>query len=286
MAKCAYVPVSVIIPCYLCSESIERAVESVFAQTVLPMQVILIDDCSPDNGLTLRTLKSLQMRFQHLTQIDVIELPQNLGPSGARNIGWDRSWCEYVAFLDADDTWHPRKLEIQYKWMSNRPDVVMTGHVYRSIQSRTVADDQVPSSFQVREIRPVALFLKNRFSTPTVMLRRAIPYRFHSRKRRSEDYLLWLEIVLDGNKAYLLNVPLAYGYKRTIGSSGLSASITKMRIGQLHTYCTLLRRHKINIFVFALLMCLSLTKHVIRVMQVLVHRVADTSKRAIQYMRR
>ncbi|MHB1099234.1 MAG: glycosyltransferase family 2 protein, partial [Burkholderiales bacterium] len=110
----AKVPVSVIIPCYRCAETIARAVDSVLKQTLPPEEILLVEDCSGDDGNTLAVLHSLQ---QNNPFIRVIPLAKNGGPAAARNAGWDAAKQPYIAFLDADDAWHPKKLEIQYSWM-------------------------------------------------------------------------------------------------------------------------------------------------------------------------
>lgn len=120
-----FADVSVVIPCYRCSDVIERAVTSVWEQTLRPAEVILVDDCSGDG--TVDTLYALQKKFPP-NWIKVIELEQNSGPGEARNAGWAAASHSYVAFLDADDSWHPQKIEIQYSWMIEHPDVVLTGH--------------------------------------------------------------------------------------------------------------------------------------------------------------
>jgi glycosyltransferase involved in cell wall biosynthesis len=57
--------------------------------------------------------------------LKIISLKRNGGASIARNIGWEQSTHDYVAFLDADDAWHPRKIEIQYTWMQNHQEVAL-----------------------------------------------------------------------------------------------------------------------------------------------------------------
>lgn len=132
-----HVPVSVVVPCYCCEGTIERAVDSVMKQTALPAEVLLVDDASPDQGRTLNKLRQLQGRFRDKTHIEVIALKNNGGPSVARNAGWEAATQPYIAFLDADDAWHPQKLEIQYEWMKEYSEVVLTGHgdkVYRAMK--------------------------------------------------------------------------------------------------------------------------------------------------------
>jgi len=113
-------PVSVVIPCYRCGATIKRAVDSVAAQTLRPAEVILIEDGSGDN--TLEQLYRVQGEHPK-DWIKIIALEKNSGPSFARNTGWDAATQPYIAFLDADDSWHPQKTEIQYQWMAAHPKV-------------------------------------------------------------------------------------------------------------------------------------------------------------------
>jgi len=101
-------PVSVIIPCYRCADTIGRAVESMIWQTLPPKEILLVEDYSQDEGKTLASLYDLQRKFQDKITIKVIPLLKNGGPGGARNTGWDEAQQPYLAFLDADDSWHPR----------------------------------------------------------------------------------------------------------------------------------------------------------------------------------
>ena len=91
-----FVPISVVIPCFRCSATIERAVMSVAVQSVLPNEVILVDDASGDD--TLSQLHRLQSRFS-TGWIKIIELNTNSGAGTARNKGWDAAKSEFVAFL-------------------------------------------------------------------------------------------------------------------------------------------------------------------------------------------
>src|SRR5699024_8519197 len=101
-----YAPVSVIIPCYRCADVISRAIESLSGQSWLPKEVILIDDASDDN--TLEALHKLQTEHK-AGWIRVHSMSKNGGPGVARNMGWDLAAENYIAFLDSDDIWHPRK---------------------------------------------------------------------------------------------------------------------------------------------------------------------------------
>lgn len=220
-------PVSVVIPCYRGATTLGRAVASVLAQTRPPAEVIVVDDASDD--ATPQVIAALP------PAIKKIALFGNRGAGSARNAGWKEATQEFVAFLDADDAWHPKKLELQTAWMQARPGIALTGHGY-AFQPQEVSGIQ--NSFRVL---PVAMLVSNQFSTPCVMLRRAIPQRFAEGKRYSEDYLLWLEIMLSGGEAWYLDAPLATLFKPAYGAGGLSANLKEHEAGELDALARLRR---------------------------------------------
>jgi glycosyltransferase involved in cell wall biosynthesis len=254
-------PISVIIPCYRCAETIKRALDSVFAQTLSPYEIFLIDDYS-DDGVTLSALDQLRQAHQKLN-IKIIRLDKNSGPGSARNAGWEESSQLYLAFLDADDAWHPKKLEIQYQWMAAHPDMVLSGH-----QSIKISDNDTLSklseNFAVRRVNKYKLLFSNCFPTRSVMLKREIPYRFLPGKYYSEDYLLWLTIVFNAYPAYFLNMPLAYSYKEDFGESGLTGNIWKAQQGELDSYHRIFSMDFISTLVFMLVSIVSLLKYLRR----------------------
>lgn len=235
-------PVSVVIPCHECAESIDRALVSVEKQSRLPRQLILVDDASADGGRTLERLHAFQRRAQALIEdVVVIALPANVGPGEARNIGWERATEEFVAFLDADDAWHPEKLRLQCEWMLDHPQAVITGHQTRLWDGRDHPNltGELRGELRASPVSRRRLLLGNVFPTRSVMLRRELGLRFEPGMRRSEDYHLWLRIVMRGDQAWLLELPLSYSFKADFGASGLSASLWKMERAELDTYSRL-----------------------------------------------
>ncbi|WP_434212111.1 glycosyltransferase family 2 protein [[Pseudomonas] boreopolis] len=261
------VPVSVVIPCYRCRDTIERAVSSVAAQSALPERVILVDDRSEDN--TLEKLKQLQARYP-AGWIDIIAKPTNGGPGESRNIGWDAATTPYIAFLDADDSWHPLKLELQYSLMAGDPALALTGHGNRYLedadQCQSVVHEPLPEQLQMECVRSVSargLLLSNKFSTTSVvMLRRDLPLRFEAGKKYCEDYLLWMQIVFAGHRACILELPLAYAYKAAYGDGGLTQRIWRMEMGELDAYRKVFHRYQVGvalalpIYLFSLAKCI------------------------------
>lgn len=214
-----HVPVSVIIPCYRCRETVERALESVMAQSLRPEEILLVDDASNDG--TLEVLRDLERRYA--PWVRVISLSKNGGPGLARNAGWDAATQPWLAFLDADDIWHPRKMEIQWAWLTAHPEVVLCGH-----RTRLAADGSIDLSVQksptVTRLTLAKMLISNQLPTRSVMLRRDLPFRFRGRDV-TEDYLLWLKIIAAGWPASRLEVCLAYSLRPDFSPGGYSGSL-------------------------------------------------------------
>ena len=101
---------SVIIPTYNRAPLLERAMASVLSQTVLPREMIIIDDGSDDQT------GHLVKRTEDLSDVKILYHKQrNRGPASARNRGIEMSSSAFLAFLDSDDHWHKRKIEIQFR---------------------------------------------------------------------------------------------------------------------------------------------------------------------------
>lgn len=256
-------PVSVVIPCYRASKTIERAVYSVAKQTWLPYEVIIVDDGSDDD--TVDVLKRMQCLYGS-DWIRLVCLEKNYGPAFARNVGWDLSSQPYIAFLDSDDSWHPLKIEIQLSYMLQNPEITLTSHKYKYVSKQEILEIHHISleSIEIQPISPKKLLFSNKISTPTVIVKREIPFRFEATKKFSEDYLLWLSILLSGHKGHFINTVLTYLYKRPYGEGGLSAKLWKMELGELDTYWQLWKHRKISFPFLAVLIPWSMVKYVRR----------------------
>ena len=260
--------VSVVLPCFRCKGTIRRAVASVAQQSLVPTELILVDDASGDG--TLEFLIDLQREFGE-RWVRIIALDRNSGPASVRNAGWDAASGRYVAFLDGDDAWHPRKIEIQYAFMEAHPEVVLCGHGHRQLGS----DDSLNTPLRRPGYQPIsfgALLLSNRFISPSAMVRRDISQRFQAGKRRLEDHLLWAEIASARSGVARLNEVLAFTFKAPVGASGLSANIWEMRKAELANFWTLRRSGHLDLVATLALSCYSLVKHVARSLALAVRR--------------
>ena len=270
LPRIEHAPIAVVIPCYLCADTIERALASVMEQTVLPTEVWLIEDGSPDGGRTRTKLHELEKRYTaEGVQIRVVALEQNIGAGAARNTGWNAATQPYIAFLDADDAWHPRKLEIQYGWMNDHPDAVMTGHGWTWVDSSPPLTTEPPQGRAWRVSKRRQL-LSNPFCTPTVMLHRELPYRFTETRSGPgwvlEDAELWLRIILDGNNAWRLNATLTNIYKAPFGEDGLSGHLWEMARGEIVAYQRQVHEGRLHWLTFGLVVPWLLTKYLRRVL--------------------
>ena len=96
--------ISCIVPVFNGERYLSEALDSIFAQTYRPLEIIVVDDGSTD--ATASVMASFGERIRTLRQ-------PNQGPAGARNLGVRAAAGEFVAFLDADDLWRPEKLARQ-----------------------------------------------------------------------------------------------------------------------------------------------------------------------------
>ena len=113
--------ITVIIPVYNREFSIKRCIDSVLSQSILPKDIIVIDDFSSDS-----TVAKLQ---EYNSRITVVKLLENHGVSFSRNLGVQYSNASWISFLDSDDEWEPTKLENQLAYLKRYP-------FYQIIQSQ------------------------------------------------------------------------------------------------------------------------------------------------------
>lgn len=106
--------ISCVLPVFNAERYLAEALDSIFAQSHRPLEVIVVDDGSTDGSA--RIAESYGAQLQLLTQ-------SNAGPAAARNRGLDAATGAYVAFLDADDLWHPDKLARQIERFRQRPEL-------------------------------------------------------------------------------------------------------------------------------------------------------------------
>lgn len=212
----AHAPVSVIIPTFNSAHFLEEALDSVLAQTVAPQEIIVVDDGSTDD--TAARLQRYAGRIHYRYQ-------RNQGVSAARNQGLDLATQEFVAFLDADDVWHPRKLEVQLAAFRFSPELGLLGT--RAFSWPAPEFPRLDGCVPCR-LTPVSwpqLVVKNRLCTSTIMVRRAVleqAGRFDTAIQGPEDRDLWLRLTERAASANL-ELPLS-GTREVPGSVSRQAA--------------------------------------------------------------
>ena len=106
--------VSVIIPNYNAEQFIGETLESVLAQTYADLELLVIDDCSTDNSVSV-----IRSYMQKDSRIRLFQNEENRGAAYTRNVGLFEAKGKWVAFLDSDDLWLPTKLETQIAFMES-----------------------------------------------------------------------------------------------------------------------------------------------------------------------
>lgn len=181
--------VSVIIPFYSNFEWLEQALESVFNQTYTNIEIIIINDGSVEDDNSFLEHYGERIKYIKTT---------NNGPGYARNTGIEKSNGEYIAFLDSDDLWHPKKIETQLTYMiNNKLDWSHTNYELFSDASKETFKHIEVSNF----IGDVFLrcFVSCPIATPCVMISNSFlskhkNLRFSNKMRYGEDGYLWISI--------------------------------------------------------------------------------------------
>lgn len=129
--------VSIITPLHNAGQTIEETMDSVATQTLSDYEHIIIDNLSADDGA-----KRVNARAQHDSRVRLLTQNEVAGAGPTRNVGIEAAKGQYIAFLDADDTWFPEKLEkqigfmkknnIAFSWTSYE---VNTGHYDKPVRA-------------------------------------------------------------------------------------------------------------------------------------------------------
>lgn len=254
-------PVSVIVPCWRAGATIRRAMDSIIGQTVRPAEVLLVDDASGDG--TLDVLYELANEYP-TGWVRVHSLEHNSGPGGARNAGWDLATQPWVAFLDADDAWHPKKIELQHGWLQSHPDAGLCGH-QTSLAFIEGVFPEIPETPNHWRVSFLSMVISNRFPTRSVMLRRDLPFRFGG-KDITEDYLLWLELVLAGVSSYRIEAPLAVSFREDYSPGGYSGQLWRHEKRELAAWRVLHKKGSISSATWMTATAWSLVKYFRRIL--------------------
>ena len=217
--------VSVIMPCYNMEKYIAATIESVQRQTYPHWELLIVDDTSTDR--TADIVRSHQIQDD---RIHFVVKPKHSGIADTRNQCISMAKGRFLAFLDADDLWHPEKLEQQLQFMTERK----IGFSYSSYDC--VDEEGKPLEKRVNSAGNLDYdaYLHNTIiGCSTVMIDTTIIGNvFVPHFRTSEDTATWLNILKKGFLAYAIEQPLtSYRIRQHSASSNkLKASSDLWRV--------------------------------------------------------
>ena len=185
--------VSVLMPVYRGERYLAEAIQSVLGQTHENLELIVVDDGSPDGSAEIVAGFREDARVRYVEQ-------ENQGVAAARNTGLGLATGKYVGFCDQDDWWLPRKLESQVGFLEAHPDVALVHGRIEYIDSAGAVMPPPDGRMWFGEAAGACfgrLFMGNRIAVVSALVRAdAItavgPFKAH--RPGVDDYDLWLRI--------------------------------------------------------------------------------------------
>ena len=229
------VAVSIVVPAYNAQRYIGATLDSVLAQTFGDFEVIVVDDCSSD-----ATTEVVEKVAAADARVRLVRLTKNRGaPAGPRNVAIGQSRGTWIAFLDADDIWHPRKLEYQMAALAR------TGARFCSSQMFDFTDESQLEFTDVDEpkVERISFFkqlVKFRTPTSSVVVHRSVitrhPFNESMSFKAREDLDCWLHCHEEIGSSIKIRHPLL-GYRIIPGQiSGRKSVMMKRHLHVLQQY--------------------------------------------------
>ena len=226
--------VSIITPCYNSEKFLDECISSVLNQTYQNWEMLIVDDNSSDNSSIL--INSYSKKDE---RIKPLYLNDNIGAAMARNMAISKAKGKYLAFLDSDDVWRPKKLEVQTNFMKkNNCSFVFSSYSVIS------DDEKLNYTISVPETITYKRYLKNTIiGCLTVMLDKEKFKKIEMPNlRSSHDMALWLNLLKQEKYAYGIAQDLAI-YREHKSSN------TSNKFRAIYDVWNVYRKHeKLNLF--------------------------------------
>lgn len=193
--------VSIITPSYNTGNHIVKTIDSVLTQTYKNWEMIIVDDCSTDNTIDIIN------NYKYDKRIKVVVNEKNSGAAISRNKGLRLAKGKWIAFLDSDDLWEPRKLELQIQYMKEN-DYKFSYTDYQIIQPN---GEKLPYVCTApNKITKLKLYQYCYFSTITVIYdSEAVGLIQIADLKKNNDYAMWFQAV---EKVDLYRYPVCLSY--------------------------------------------------------------------------
>jgi len=205
--------VSVIMPCYNMENYVADSIASVQRQTYPLWELLIVDDASTD-----RTIEIVKKLAAHDEKIHFVVKEQHSGIADTRNQCIQMAQGRFLAFLDADDIWHPEKTETQLRFMlENNVGFTYTTYDWIDEEGHTLNKfiNTIGNLDYEKYLRNTIIGCSTVMVDTSIVGQVVVP-----RFRTSEDTATWLNILKKGHLAYALDEPLvSYRIRRKSASS-------------------------------------------------------------------
>ncbi len=217
---------SIIVPIYNSESWIQETIDCIIRQSLNfqdNIQLILVNNGSTDNSGKI--CEEVKRDFPE--NVVYVDLPQNIGPSGARNVGMDSVQGDYICFLDSDDYLSLNALELGAKFFEKIPKeiecVAIRTRCFEAIDEWEIYDYRFKQTGIIDILEYPTYF---QFPTTQAFLRASViqKYRFDTRLKHSEDMLFINTILLQNGKYGILKEAIYYYRKRKSADSLVSIS--------------------------------------------------------------
>lgn len=187
--------VSVILPVRNAAPSLPAALACLAGQTLADFEVVAVNDGSDDGGATLDILAA---RAERDRRVRVLDLPHG-GIASALTAAVAAARGRYIARMDADDLCHPRRLELEARYLDTHPEIGLVSCLAAFGGDRSKARGYLAHLAWANSLRTpgeirLGIFRESPLPHPTVMFRAGLPERFGGYRNGNfpEDYELWL----------------------------------------------------------------------------------------------
>jgi len=209
--------VSAIVPCYNSEMTIERCLNSILGQSYPVSEILVYDDCSTDrSSAVLSRLKSKHPNIRIFTGA------VNKGAGHARSTLLKAAKSTHLAFIDADDVWHPTKIEVQLELLhQHNADIAVCDYEIVNAEGLKLGVRRLP-----RAITRFKMHLQDEIPTSMALLRRDLEgCRSMPMLRRRQDYAYWLSLFALNSDLKCVSTPEVLGTYYRMPNS-LSSSMT------------------------------------------------------------
>ena len=197
--------VSILMPVYNTAPYLKEAMDSMLSQTFKDFELIVLNDCSPDNADEI-------LDTYNDTRIVRYKGERNMGLSNVLNAGMDMARGKYIARMDSDDISLPNRLEIQVKYLEEHPDIDLCSCRMKMFGAK---DDTWVRDSDPEKVKVTALFFSPILHASSIWKKESFDkygLRFRQEMVPAEDYDMWCRALSKGLK--LVNLPnVLYRYR-------------------------------------------------------------------------